>query len=140
MSRPRFHLAFPVHNLEAARSFYVGVLGCSEGRSSDTWVDFDLAGHQVVAHLAPQDCTPATTNVVDGHDVPASHFGLLLEPYAWHELVARLTAASDTKWVIEPTVRFEGEPGEQHTCFVLDPSGNALEFKSFADDSQVFAK
>jgi len=140
MSRPRFHLAFPVHNLEAARAFYVGVLGCSEGRSSDTWVDFDLAGHQVVAHLAPQDCTPTTTNVVDGHDVPASHFGLLLEPYAWHELVARLTAASDTKWVIEPTVRFEGEPGEQHTCFVLDPSGNALEFKSFADDSQVFAK
>jgi len=140
MSRPRFHLAFPVHDLAAARAFYGGVLGCSEGRSSDRWVDFDLAGHQVVAHLAPEDCVPPTTNRVDGHDVPASHFGLLLEPEAWHELVARLTAAPDTRWVIEPTTRFEGEPGEQLTCFVLDPSGNALEFKSFADDSQVFAK
>jgi len=100
MTRPRFHLAFPVHDLEAARSFYVDVLGCLEGRSSDTWVDFDLAGHQVVAHLAPEDCTPPTTNVVDGHDVPASHFGLLLEGDAWHELVERLTAASDTRWVI----------------------------------------
>lgn len=140
MTRPRFHLAFPVHDLEAARNFYGGVLGCAEGRSSNKWVDFDLAGHQVVAHLAPEDCAPPTTNVVDGRDVPASHFGLLLEPTAWHDMVARLRDAPDTRWVIEPTLRFEGQTGEQFTCFVLDPSGNALEFKSFADDSHVFAK
>jgi len=140
MSRPRFHLAFPVHDLDAARSFYGGVLGCAEGRSSDKWVDFDLAGHQVVAHLSPADCVAPATNEVDGQNVPASHFGLLMEPDEWHELVDRLRKDDGTRWVIEPTVRFEGEPGEQLTCFVLDPSGNALEFKSFADDSQVFAR
>jgi len=133
-------LAFPVHDLAAARSFYVGVLGCGEGRSSDTWVDFDLQGHQVVAHLAPADCRPAGTNLVDGHDVPASHFGMLLTPDAWHQLVERLQRAPDIRWVMKPTIRFEGEAGEQRTCFILDPSGNALEFKSFAEDSQVFAK
>ena len=139
MSRPRFHLAFPVHDLHAARSFYGEVLGCAEGRSADTWVDFDLHGHQVVAHLAPDDCRLPSTNVVDGEQVPASHFGLLLEIDEWHALVARLRAA-DIEWIIEPTVRFAGEPGEQHTCFLLDPSGNALEFKAFADDTQVFAR
>ena len=139
VARPRFHLAFPVHDLAAARAFYGGVLGCPEGRSADTWIDFDLHGHQVVAHLAPADCRPPTTNAVDGEQVPASHFGLLLEVDAWHALVHRLRAA-DVQWVIEPTVRFAGEAGEQHTCFLLDPSGNALEFKAFADDSQVFTR
>jgi len=124
----------------AARAFYGDILGCPEGRSSDKWVDFDLAGHQVVAHLAPDDCRPASTNVVDGIDVPAGHFGLLLTPADWDQLVERLMAAPDIRWVIEPTVRFKGEAGEQRTCFLLDPSGNALEFKSFADDTQVFAK
>ena len=137
--RPRFHLAFPVHDLAAARAFYGGVLGCPEGRSAATWVDFDLHGHQIVAHLAPDDCRPATTNDVDGEAVPASHFGLLLGVDDWHALVDRLRAA-DVDWVIEPTLRFAGEPGEQHTCFLLDPSGNALEFKAFADDGQVFAR
>jgi len=140
MTRPRFHLAFAVHDLAAARAFYGGILGCGEGRSSEKWVDFDLAGHQVVAHLAPEDCRVPSTNVVDGHQVPANHFGLLLARDEWDGLVAKLTAAPDTRWVIEPTVRFEGEAGEQRTCFVLDPSGNAFEFKSFADDAQVFAR
>lgn len=137
--RPRFHLAFPVHDLDAAREFYGGVLGCPEGRSADTWVDFDLHGHQVVAHLAPDDCRPPSTNAVDGEQVPASHFGLLLTVADWHSLVGRLRAAG-VAWVIEPTVRFAGDAGEQHTCFLLDPSGNALEFKAFADDTQVFAR
>ena len=137
--RPRFHLAFPVHDLGAARAFYGEVLGCPEGRSADTWVDFDLHGHQIVAHLAPDDCRPVSTNPVDGDDVPASHFGLLLPVGRWHELVDRLRTAG-VEWVIEPTVRFAGEPGEQHTCFLLDPSGNALEFKAFADDASVFAR
>ncbi len=140
VTHPPFHLAFPVHDLDAARSFYTGVLGCVEGRSSDTWVDFDFRGHQVVAHLAPADCGAPSTNSVDGHRVPAGHFGLLLDRQDWDELVERLQHASDTRWVMNPTVRFEGQPGEQRTCFVLDPSGNALEFKSFADHSQIFAK
>ncbi len=140
VDRPRFHLAFPVHDLAEARSFYVGVLGCVEGRSSDSWVDFDLAGHQVVAQLAPDDCRPPSTNEVDGNDVPARHFGLLLDPADWNTLIRRLKAVPDIQWVVEPTTRFRGEAGEQRTCFVLDPSGNALEFKSFTDDSQVFAR
>ena len=138
-SRSRFHLAFPVHDLAAARAFYGGVLGCPEGRSSDEWVDFDLDGHQIVAHLAPADITPAPTNSVDGHDVPVRHFGLLLTVERWHEVVERLRRA-DCEFVIEPGIRFEGLAGEQHTCFLLDPSGNALEFKAFADDAQVFAR
>ena len=137
--RPRFHLAFPVHDLAAARSFYGVVLGCPEGRSSDTWVDFDLAGHQIVAHLAPEECTPSPTNPVDGEDVPARHFGLVLAVDEWHAMVERLIEAG-VEWVIEPTTRFAGEPGEQHTCFLLDPSGNALEFKSFVDDAAVFGR
>lgn len=137
LGRPRFHLAFPVHDLASARAFYGDVLGCPEGRSAATWVDFDLRGHQIVAHLAPDDCRPVSTNDVDGDAVPASHFGLLLAIDDWQTLVERLKAAA-VDWVIEPTVRFAGEPGEQHTCFLRDPSGNALEFKAFADDSQVF--
>lgn len=144
--RPRFHLAFPVHDLDAARAFYGGVLGCPEGRSAPDWVDFDLFGHQIVAHLVTRSPTEAAgpersgpTNHVDGHDVPVPHFGLLLEPDDWAELADRLVGAG-TDFVIEPHVRFVGEVGEQSTMFLLDPSGNALEFKSFADDTQVFAR
>ncbi len=137
MARPRFHLAFPVDDLDAARRFYTGVLGCREGRSADTWVDFDLCGHQIVAHLSAVMNGP-TTNAVDGHEVPAEHFGVLLDRTAWIDVVERLKKA-ETRFLIEPTVRFAGLPGEQHTCFVLDPAGNALEFKAFSDDRQVFA-
>ena len=136
---PRFHLAFPVHDLAAARSFYGDVLSCPEGRSSDEWVDFDLYGHQIVAHLVAGTLAAAPTNLVDGDDVPVPHFGLVLTPAAWRELADRLQTAGTT-FVIEPHTRFVGEPGEQSTMFVLDPSGNALEFKAFADDSMVFAR
>ena len=137
--RPRFHLAFPVHDLAAARAFYGGVLGCPEGRSSDEWVDFDLYGHQIVAHVVGTERPDAPTTLVDGDHVPVPHFGLLLTPDAWRQLADRLRAAGVT-FVIEPHTRFAGEPGEQSTMFVLDPSGNALEFKAFADDSMVFAR
>jgi extradiol dioxygenase family protein len=138
--RPRFHLAMPVHDLTAARRFYGGVLGCAEGRSSDTWVDFDLYGHQFVAHLTATDRIGVrATNPVDGDDVPVPHFGVLLRPDAWRALADRLVALG-TDFVIEPHTRFAGDVGEQSTMFLLDPSGNALEFKSFADDSQVFAR
>jgi hypothetical protein len=135
--RPRFHLAFPVDDLVAARRFYGGILGCSEGRSAAHWVDFDLFGHQIVAHLVDRG-SERTTNPVDGDDVPVPHFGLLLRPTDWRTLADRLRDAA-VEFVIEPHTRFEGEPGEQSTMFVLDPSGNALEFKSFADDSMIFA-
>lgn len=136
--RPRFHLAFPVTDLESARRFYGEVLGCPEGRSTSDWVDFDLHGHQIVAHLSPGEAARTPTSSVDGQDVPIRHFGLLLEVAAWEALVARLRDAM-IDFIIEPQVRFEGQAGEQHTCFLVDPSGNALEFKAFADDSQVFA-
>ncbi len=139
MTRSRFHLAFPVHDLTAAREFYGGLLGCPEGRSAETWVDFDLYGHQIVAHLSPDDCSPVSTNTVDGQAVPASHFGVLLDVDAWEQLAERLTAAN-VEFIIEPQIRFAGEVGEQRTCFFVDPSGNALEFKAFSDDSQVFAR
>ena len=139
--RPRFHLAMPVHDLAAARAFYGDLFGCPEGRSAPTWVDFDLFGHQFVAHLDPS-IDPAARdllrNEVDGDAVPVPHFGVLLAPRAWRALADRLTAAG-TEFVIEPHTRFAGEVGEQSTMFLLDPSGNALEFKAFADDSQVFA-
>lgn len=138
LARPRFHLAFPVDDLASARWFYGDVLGCSEGRSADVWVDFDLWGHQIVAHLDPDQGGHVATNAVDGQQVPASHFGLLLHAGAWHDLVARLRAA-EIPFVIEPQTRFAGLAGEQLTCFVLDPSGNALEFKAFTDDRAVFA-
>ncbi|HSZ50273.1 MAG TPA: VOC family protein [Caulobacteraceae bacterium] len=139
MNRPRFHLAFPVHDLAAARAFYGGVLGCPEGRSAEDWVDFDLYGHQIVAHLAPEELREAATNPVDGEDVPVRHFGLILEPADWRTLAERLKGA-EIQFIIEPQTRFVGLPGEQSTMFVKDPSGNALEFKAFADDAQVFAR
>ena len=134
-----FHLAFPVHSLAEARRFYGGLLGCPEGRSSDGWVDFDLFGHQVVAHLSPGECNPAATNAVDGHQVPVRHFGVVLDMPAWQALAERLRAAG-TAFVIEPQIRFKGQVGEQATMFFLDPSGNALEFKAFEDPAQLFAK
>lgn len=137
--RPRFHLAFPVDDLAAARRFYGGILGCPEGRSDDDWVDFDLYGHQIVAHRVHAGGGVRSTNPVDGDDVPVPHFGLLLDPDAWRVLADRLIAAG-VEFVIEPHTRFAGEPGEQSTMFVLDPCGNALEFKAFADDSMIFAR
>lgn len=135
---PRFHLAVPVDDLAAARAFYGRVLGCPEGRSAPTWVDFDLRGHQLVAHLAPGRAGDAARNPVDGDDVPVPHFGLLLAPDEWDELADRLRAAG-TEFVIEPHVRFAGRPGEQRTMFLRDPAGNAIELKAFADDAMVFA-
>jgi extradiol dioxygenase family protein len=137
MSRPRFHLAFPVRDLAEARAFYGGLLGCPEGRSAADWVDFDFHGHQIVTHLAPPEAA-AATNAVDGEQVPVRHFGVILEMDAWTALADRLKAAG-TRFIIEPQIRFKGEPGEQATLFFLDPSGNALEFKAFADDAMVFA-
>ncbi|WP_339832892.1 VOC family protein [uncultured Parvibaculum sp.] len=141
MSRmPRFHFAFAVDDLARAREFYGRLLGCPEGRSSDRWVDFDLCGHQIVAHLAPPRESPdAASNAVDGDEVPVPHFGLILEWQAWHDLAGRLTAAG-TEFVIEPHVRFKGEAGEQATMFLRDPAGNALEFKAFQDEARVFAR
>ena len=137
--QPLFHLAFPVHDLEAARAFYGGLLGCPEGRSSETWVDFDFYGHQVVAHLAPEEAGHRNTSAVDGEAVPVRHFGAILSMEQWHRLAERLKAAG-TRFVIEPYVRFKGQVGEQATMFFLDPSGNALEFKAFGDRSQIFAR
>jgi len=137
--RPRFHLAFPVNDLAEARSFYTGLLGCPEGRSSDDWVDFDFFGHQIVAHLSPNDSGHKAHNLVDGDEVPVRHFGAILEMNQWRALAERLKK-TNVRFVIAPDIRFEGEPGEQATFFVLDPSGNALEFKAFDDDSRIFAK
>lgn len=134
-----FHLAFPVHDLDAARAFYGGLLGCPEGRSSPEWIDFDLYGHQVVAHLAPHEANPAATNAVDDKQVPVRHFGVVLPMDDWHALADRLKAAG-IRFVIEPYIRFKGEVGEQATMFFLDPSGNALEFKAFKDLKSLFAK
>lgn len=139
MTRPPFHLAFPVDDLAAARAFYGGLLGCPEGRSADHWIDFDLHGHQIVAHLAPDAVRGRATNPVDGDDVPVPHFGLVLPMTAWKQLAERLESAG-TEFVIRPTVRFAGEPGEQATMFLLDPAGNALEFKAMADPAKLFAK
>ncbi|MFF8392513.1 VOC family protein [Streptomyces sp. NPDC016172] len=134
---PRFHLAVPVDDLAAARRFYGDVLGLEQGRSADTWVDWNLHGHQFVTHLAPERAQ-RIHNPVDGRDVPVPHFGLVLTVEAFQEFAERLRAAG-TEFVIEPYVRFAGQKGEQWTMFLLDPAGNALEFKAFADDSQVFA-
>ncbi|MCA3739643.1 MAG: VOC family protein [Phenylobacterium sp.] len=138
MDRPRFHLAFPVRDLAEARAFYGGLLGCAEGRSSPEWVDFDFHGHQIVAHLAPSP-EDVATNPVDGEDVPVRHFGVILDLASWRALADRLEAAG-VDFIIPPQVRFQGQPGEQATLFFLDPSGNALEFKAFADDARVFAR
>ncbi|MFN5700119.1 MAG: VOC family protein [Betaproteobacteria bacterium] len=136
---PPFHLAFPVHDLAEARRFYGGLLGCSEGRSSPEWIDFNFYGHQIVAHLSPQSCGDAALNAVDGHGVPVRHFGAVLPMADWQALAERLRAAG-TRFVIEPYIRFKGEVGEQATMFFLDPSGNAIEFKAFADIGQLFAR
>lgn len=139
MTLSPFHLAFPVHDLAAARGFYGGVLGCPEGRSSEAWIDFDLRGHQIVAHLDASAKPARASNPVDGHDVPVPHFGLVLGMEDWHDLAARLREAG-TRFVIAPCVRFEGQPGEQATMFLLDPSGNALEFKAMARRENLFAR
>ena len=137
MNLPPFHLAFPVDDLSAARRFYGELLGCPEGRSADEWVDFDLYGHQIVAHLAPG--AVRASNPVDGEEVPVPHFGIVLPMEQWKSLAVRLEDAG-VEFVIAPTVRFEGQPGEQATMFVLDPAGNALEFKAMADPAKLFAK
>ena len=139
MDIPRFHLAFPVRDLAEARAFYGELLGCPEGRSSAEWVDFNFHGHQIVAHLSPDEAGGGATNAVDGHNVPVRHFGLLMTMPQWESLATRMTSVG-TDFIIEPHIRFPGEPGEQATMFFLDPSGNALEFKAFADDAQVFAR
>ncbi|WNO54701.1 VOC family protein [Stakelama saccharophila] len=134
-----FHLAFPVHDLAATRGFYGGVLGCREGRSADRWIDFDLYGHQIVAHLDEAARPAGASNPVDGHDVPVPHFGVVLTMADWEKLAERVRAAG-IAFGIEPQVRFKGRPGEQATMFFRDPSGNALEFKAFADDAMLFAR
>ncbi len=133
-----FHLAFPVHDLAVARSFYRDILGCGEGRSSDHWIDFDFFGHQIVAHLSADAKAVTITNPVDGHDVPVPHFGVVLTMPQWEDLAARVAAAG-IPFGIAPHIRFKGQPGEQATMFFLDPSGNALEFKAFGDDAMLFA-
>ena len=134
-----FHLAFPVHDLSAAREFYGGVLGCEEGRSSERWIDFNLYGHQIVTHLSEDGAGVKAINHVDADHVPVPHFGVVLPMDEWKALAEQLRSKG-VKFVIEPKIRFEGEVGEQATMFFLDPSGNALEFKAFNDFSQVFAK
>ena len=138
MSLPPFHLAFPVDDLAAARRFYRGLLVCPEGRSAAHWVDFDLYGHQIVAHLAPEAVRARASNAVDGEHVPVPHFGIVLPMDAWKALAARQGAG--VEFVIPPTVRFAGEPGEQATMFFRDPAGNALEFKAMADPAKLFTK
>jgi extradiol dioxygenase family protein len=138
MALQPFHVAFPVDDLAAAREFYCGLLSCREGRSSERWIDFDLYGHQVVAHLVKKiDGTP--TNPVDGDEVPARHFGVILEMAQWRALAERLEAAG-VEFLVAPRVRFRGEPGEQATMFFHDPAGNALEFKAFASDKMIFSR
>jgi extradiol dioxygenase family protein len=139
MTRPRFHLAFPVRNLAEARAFYAGLLGCREGRSADEWVDFDFFGHQIVAHLTPATSAHKAHNCVDGEAVPVRHFGVILSLSEWQEMAGKLLE-NGVQFLIEPTVRFRGQAGEQATMFFADPSGNALEIKAFADDAMVFAK
>jgi extradiol dioxygenase family protein len=134
-----FHVAFPVHDLTLARAFYGEVLGCPEGRSSEEWVDFDFYGHQIVAHLAPEETRESRRNTVDDHAVPVRHFGIVLPMPEWQALASRLRAKG-VRFLIEPHVRFKGQAGEQATMFLLDPSGNALEIKAFSDISRLFAR
>lgn len=139
MTLPPFHLAFPVHDLDAARAFYGGLLGCPEGRSAAEWIDYDFFGHQIVAHLDPAMTPRQHSNAVDGHDVPVPHFGAVLDMESWKQLAERLRAAG-VRFVIEPGIRFEGLPGEQATMFFLDPSGNAIEMKAMRDPTLLFAR
>ena len=138
MNAPPFHLAIPVDDLKAAEAFYGDLLGCPRGRRSDEWIDLDFFGHQLVAHLSPDECGLAATSAVDGHQVPVRHFGVVLSTKDWEALAEKLHRAG-TGFIIEPGVRFKGEPGEQGTFFVRDPAGNALEFKCFADINKLFA-
>lgn len=138
MTAPVFHLAIPVDDLGAAEAFYGDLFGCARGRRSDKWIDFNFFGHQLVTHLAPEECGRAVTNVVDGKNVPCKHFGVVLAPTEWERLAARLNDAG-VSFIIEPGIRFKGEAGEQGTFFLLDPAGNALEFKYFQDMDQLFA-
>lgn len=138
-SMPPFHLAFPVRDLSEARQFYGELLGCAEGRSSDDWIDFNFYGHQIVAHVAPQECTTAATSSVDNHQVPVRHFGAVLSIPSWEVLAAKLKQAG-IQFIIEPYTRFKGEVGEQATMFFKDPSGNAIEIKAFANMDALFAK
>lgn len=138
MTLPPFHLAFPVHDLDAARGFYGGLLGCPEGRSSDEWIDYDFFGHQIVAHLDPRMQPRVHRNEVDGHDVPVPHFGAVLTMDDWAALAEKLEGAG-VDFVMKPTIRFEGQPGEQATMFFLDPSGNALEIKAMRNPANLFA-
>ena len=140
--RPRFHLAFPVRDIAEARAFYGQTLGCQEGRSADEWVDFDFFGHQIVAHLSHEIGRTQDKNQVDGEQVPVRHFGVILTMDAWTKLAEKLTTElqkNGQNFLIRPQIRFAGKPGEQATLFLTDPSGNALEFKAFADDAMVFA-
>ena len=132
-----FHLAFPVDDLGKTREFYTKTLGCTEGRSSDRWIDFDMYGHQVVAHLV-DELDDVATNAVDGDNVPSSHFGVILEMEQWNQLADNLVKLG-TEFIIEPHIRFKGEPGEQATMFFLDPCSNAIEFKAFKSDDMIFA-
>jgi len=138
-SLPPVHLAFPVSDLEETRRFYIEVLGCSLGREAEKWIDFNFFGHQISAHLRPDEVAAARTNEVDGDQVPVRHFGAILEWDAWHNLAERLKEVGIT-FIIEPHIRFRGQVGEQATMFLTDPSGNALEFKAFKDPSQIFAR
>lgn len=138
MTRPAFHLAFPINDLEETRAFYVGLIGCKVGREAEKWIDFDFYGHQISAHVKPEETGLAAGNAVDGKTVPTRHFGAILDWDDWHALADKLTAAK-ADFIIEPYLRFEGEVGEQGTLFIKDPSGNALEFKTFKDMGQVFA-
>ena len=135
---PLFHLAFPVNDLEEARRFYASLLGCPTGRESDRWIDFNFFGHQIVAHLAPAEAGSAT-NPVDGEDVPVRHFGVILEWNQWQALADKLKK-SGVKFLIEPGIRFQGQVGEQATMFFKDPSGNALEFKAFRNQTSIFTR
>jgi len=136
---PRFHLAFPVHDLELARDFYTNVLGCTLGRESKKWIDFNMHGHQVVAHLSPDDCIEVRTNSVDNDAIPSRHFGVILPCDEWEELCRNIKNAG-LKFLIEPKTRFKNNSGEQGTFFIKDPSGNTLEFKSFKNENDIFKK
>ena len=135
----RFHLAFPVKDLNTTKDFYRKILDCKVGRESESWVDFNLYGHQIVAHLSPEECNDVDTNNVDGNQVPCRHFGVILEWYEWEELSKKLDLF-EMNYLISPRVRFKNKPGEQGTFFIKDPSGNVLEFKTFKKDADVFKK
>jgi extradiol dioxygenase family protein len=136
---PPFHLAFPIRDIEETRAFYVGLLGCAVGRETTTWIDFDFFGHQLSAHVRPDELSQARTGEVDGVAVPVRHFGAILDWAAFHQLAGRLRAAG-LRFELEPQIRYQGQPGEQATMFFLDPAGNALEFKAFKDPDKVFAR